>query len=90
MQNDQLDGIDYKQSGVDIAAGEAAVKAIKDKVRSTYSPNVLSELGIFGVCIESIKLPGKTQCWYPAQMAWAPRSWWQLLLESMTLWARIW
>lgn len=48
MQNDQLDGIDYKQSGVDIAAGEAAVKAIKDKVRSTYSPNVLSELGSFG------------------------------------------
>lgn len=42
------DSIDYKQAGVDIAAGERAVHAIKDKVRSTYSKNVLSELGSFG------------------------------------------
>lgn len=41
-------GLDYKNSGVDIAAGEAAVKAIKNKVRSTYNSNVLSDLGSFG------------------------------------------
>lgn len=40
--------MDYKGAGVDIAAGEAAVKAIKNKVRSTYNKNVLSELGSFG------------------------------------------
>ncbi len=40
--------IDYRSSGVNISAGEAAVKAIKDKVRRTYNSNVLSELGSFG------------------------------------------
>lgn len=40
--------IDYKSAGVDIAAGEAAVKAIKHKVRKTYNSNVLSDLGSFG------------------------------------------
>lgn len=48
MPHGPIDSIDYKQAGVDIAAGEAAVKAIKAKVRSTYSKNVLSELGSFG------------------------------------------
>lgn len=48
MPHDQIKPIDYKQAGVDIAAGEQAVKAIKAKVRSTYSKNVLSELGSFG------------------------------------------
>ncbi|MCB5235187.1 MAG: phosphoribosylformylglycinamidine cyclo-ligase [Candidatus Cloacimonetes bacterium] len=40
--------MDYKQAGVDIAAGEQAVKNIKDRVRTTYNKNVLSELGSFG------------------------------------------
>jgi len=39
---------DYQSAGVDIAAGEAAVKAIKQMVRTTYNANVLSELGSFG------------------------------------------
>ncbi|MDD4308893.1 MAG: phosphoribosylformylglycinamidine cyclo-ligase [Candidatus Cloacimonetes bacterium] len=41
-------GISYRDAGVDISAGEAAVKAIKHKVRSTYNNNVLSDLGSFG------------------------------------------
>lgn len=41
-------GLSYRQAGVNIEAGEAAVKAIKNKVRSTYNANVLSELGSFG------------------------------------------
>lgn len=40
--------MDYKSSGVDVKAGEQAVKNIKDVVRSTYNNNVLSELGSFG------------------------------------------
>ncbi len=40
--------ITYRNSGVNIAAGEAAVKAIKNKVRQTYNANVLSDLGSFG------------------------------------------
>ena len=48
MPNDKMKPVDYKSSGVDIEAGENAVKAIKDKVRSTFNANVLSELGSFG------------------------------------------
>ena len=40
--------IDYKSSGVNIEAGETAVKAIKQMVRTTYNKNVLSDLGTFG------------------------------------------
>jgi phosphoribosylformylglycinamidine cyclo-ligase len=38
----------YAAAGVDIAAGEAAVERIKAKVRTTYRPEVLSEVGGFG------------------------------------------
>jgi phosphoribosylformylglycinamidine cyclo-ligase len=40
--------IDYKKSGVNIEAGEQAVKAIKQMVKTTHNKNVLSELGSFG------------------------------------------
>ncbi len=40
--------ISYKDSGVDIKAGEEAVKKIKENVISTHSPAVLSDLGGFG------------------------------------------
>lgn len=40
--------MDYKSSGVDVKAGEEAVKNIKDVVKSTYTEDVLSELGSFG------------------------------------------
>src|SRR5262245_8333703 len=41
-------GETYRSAGVDIAAGEAAVDRIKDKVRSTYRPEVLGDIGGFG------------------------------------------
>ena len=41
-------GETYRGAGVDIAAGEAAVARIKDKVRSTYRPEVLGDIGGFG------------------------------------------
>lgn len=40
--------IDYKSSGVDIQAGNAAVDMIKDHAASTFSPSVLTGLGSFG------------------------------------------
>ncbi len=39
--------IDYRQAGVDIAAGEAAVERIKGLARSTFRPEVLQDLGGF-------------------------------------------
>jgi phosphoribosylformylglycinamidine cyclo-ligase len=40
--------IDYRQSGVDIDAGNEAVRRIKSLARSTYTPGVLSGVGSFG------------------------------------------
>ena len=40
--------IDYKSAGVDIDAGNAAVDLIKDKVKTTFSINVLTGIGSFG------------------------------------------
>jgi phosphoribosylformylglycinamidine cyclo-ligase len=41
-------GETYRGAGVDIAAGEAAVARIRGKVRSTYRPEVLGDIGGFG------------------------------------------
>lgn len=38
----------YKSSGVDIAAGDEAVNRIKPLVRSTFTPGVISDIGLFG------------------------------------------
>jgi phosphoribosylformylglycinamidine cyclo-ligase len=40
--------MDYRQSGVDIDAGNEAVRRIKRLARSTFTPAVLSEIGSFG------------------------------------------
>lgn len=40
--------IDYKSAGVDIAAGNEAVKRIKGAIERTFSPNVLTKIGSFG------------------------------------------
>jgi phosphoribosylformylglycinamidine cyclo-ligase len=41
-------GIDYRQSGVDIDAGNEVVRRIKSLARGTYTPGVLSGIGSFG------------------------------------------
>ena len=41
-------GESYKSAGVDITAGEEAVEAIKEDVRSTYRPEVIGDIGGFG------------------------------------------
>ena len=38
----------YKEAGVDIAAGDAAVRRIKGRVRGTFTPGVLADIGHFG------------------------------------------
>ena len=38
----------YKSAGVNIDAGNEAVDRIKDKVESTFTPNVISGFGSFG------------------------------------------
>jgi len=41
-------GTDYRQSGVDIDAGNEVVRRIKSLARGTYTPGVLSGVGSFG------------------------------------------
>ena len=38
----------YKDAGVDIDAGEEFVRRIKARVRTTFGPDVLTDLGSFG------------------------------------------
>jgi phosphoribosylformylglycinamidine cyclo-ligase len=40
--------VDYRQSGVDIDAGNEVVRRIKQMARGTYTPGVLSGVGSFG------------------------------------------
>ena len=42
----------YKRSGVDIDAGAEAISRIKKHVRSTFSNNVIKDLGGFGGCFQ--------------------------------------
>ena len=44
--------MDYRQSGVDIDAGNEAVRRIKSLARSTFTPGVLSDIGLFGGLFE--------------------------------------
>ncbi len=41
-------GISYKDAGVDIDKGNEAVRLMKDHVKSTFTPGVLTEIGGFG------------------------------------------
>ncbi|WED42357.1 phosphoribosylformylglycinamidine cyclo-ligase [Legionella cardiaca] len=43
-----MPGIDYKAAGVDVEAGNEAVRRIKQSVETTFSPNVMTNIGGFG------------------------------------------
>lgn len=43
----------YKQSGVDIDAGDELVQRIKKTVRATFTKNVLTDIGMFGAFYEA-------------------------------------
>ena len=45
--------MDYKSSGVSIEAGEELVDRIKPLVRSTFTPSVLTDIGLFGACFDA-------------------------------------
>ncbi len=48
--------LSYRDAGVDIAAGAAAVELMKDAVRATYGPEVLAGIGAFGGLFDAAAL----------------------------------
>lgn len=44
--------IDYKAAGVDIAAGNEAITRVKSAIESTFSPEVLTNIGGFAACYD--------------------------------------
>ena len=42
----------YKEAGVDVEAGEAAVDRIRSRVQDTFTPGVLADIGAFGSFFE--------------------------------------
>src|SRR5207244_3897420 len=44
--------MDYRQSGVDIDAGNETVRRIRSLARATFTPGVLSDIGSFGGLFE--------------------------------------
>ncbi len=49
----------YKQAGVDIDAGNAAVARMRPAIRATFTPNVLADVGSFGGLYALTALPGQ-------------------------------
>ena len=64
----------YRDAGVDIDAGDEFVDRIKPLVRSTFRPEVLTDLGGFGGLFRLQANSMTIQCSYPAPTASAPSS----------------
>ncbi len=56
--NASAEGMTYKDAGVDIDAGAAAVAGMAAAVRATYTDRVLSDVGSFGGLFSIERLPG--------------------------------
>ena len=48
--------VTYRDAGVDVDAGNKAVKGIKEHVKSTFQADVLLDVGAFGGCVSAEKL----------------------------------
>lgn len=46
--DEEVEALTYRDSGVDIDEGERAVQLMKESVRSTFTPGVLTDIGGFG------------------------------------------
>ncbi len=84
------DELTYAAAGVDIEAGEEAVRLIKEDVESTYIPGVLGSLGGFAGCIEMPKGLDEPGARHAPPTAWAPSSCWRRKWASSTPWASTW
>ena len=47
-----MNPVNYKSAGVDIDAGNEAVQKIKNKIKTTFTPDVLTDIGSFGAMVD--------------------------------------
>jgi phosphoribosylaminoimidazole (AIR) synthetase len=64
----------YKDSGVDIDAGNEAVSLMRSHVRSTFRPGVLADIGGFGGLFALDIKNTRSRYWSAALTASAPSS----------------
>ena len=62
----------YKAAGVDVTAGYESVELMKEHVKRTVIPGVVSGIGGFGGLFQPDLAAWKSLCWFPAPTAWAP------------------
>ena len=68
-RNKQAEQLNYRDSGVDIDAGNTLVERIKPVVAKTNRPEVLHGLGGFGALFELPINRYKNRFWYPEPTA---------------------
>ena len=63
--------VSYRDAGVDIEAGNEAVHRIKQAVESTFSSNVLTDIGSFGAMydLKSLMQEYRSSC-FSAKYRW--------------------
>ena len=62
--------MDYKNAGVDIEAGYKSVELMKEHIKKTIRPEVLTNIGGFsGAFLWKSLRQWKSQLWYPERMA---------------------
>ena len=66
--------MDYRQSGVDIDAGNEVVRRIRALARGTFTPGVLSDIGSFGGLFRLVRPRRAIRCWSRAPTASARSS----------------
>ena len=75
----------YKAAGVDVTAGYKSVELMKEHVKRTSIPGVVSGIGGFGGLFPAgHDRYEKNLCLFPAQTAWARSSWRPCCSISMT------
>ena len=65
--------MDYKNAGVDIEAGYKSVELMKEHIKKTMRPEVLTNIGGFSGAFPWMHLrTWRNRLWYQEQTVWVP------------------
>jgi len=68
MKESNKKGLTYADAGVDINAGAEAVELMKEHVKKTFRPEVMTDLGGSGGSLPSIPASIRSLSWFPVLM----------------------